>query len=59
MVKDTGRSQMYRMNVRTRGRVDSIVNIEDKSVRAGGTAEKARRDKLKIVAGRRVKVVNR
>ena len=63
MVKDTGRSQIvYRMNVRTREedvKMNSIVNIEDHSVRAGGTAEKARRDKLKIVAGRRVKVVNR
>ena len=47
MVKDTGRSQVvYRMNVRTREEEDvkmnSIVNIEDQSVRAGGTAEKSK-----------------
>ena len=46
MVKDTGRSQVvYRMNVRTREEdveMNSIVNIEDQSVRAGGTAEKSK-----------------
>ena len=47
MVKDTGRSQIvYRMNVRTREEnvveMNSIVNIEDQSVRAGGTAEKSK-----------------